>query len=227
MHCSGVSLIIPAKNEVKTICRVIQDAKKYAFHPIQIIVVDGGSNDGTEKISGREGAEVFVELRPGYGRAIRSGLERGKGDIFVIMDADGTYEASDMNALIEPLLEDKADIALASRLGGSMLAGSMHPVNYVGNIVLTWLYNKLYGQNLSDSQTGFRALTKKAFEVMTFREEDMAFSTEMLTQAVKRGLRITEVPSTYKPRDKRSKTKMKRVRSGCDVLRVLVSRLEH
>ena len=224
MQGPEVSLIIPAKNEVKTIWKVIQDAKKYAPHPVQIIVVDGGSNDGTDKISGKEGAEVFVELRPGYGRAIRSGLERGKGDIFIIMDADGTYEASHMHVLIEALLEDKADIVLASRLGGSMQSGSMNPINYMGNLVLTWLYNKLYGQRLKDSQTGFRALTRKAFEAMTFREEDMAFSTEMLTQAVRCGLRITEVPSTYKPRDKRSKTKMNRVKAGWEVMRVLVSR---
>ena len=219
-----VSLIIPAKNEVKTICGVIQDAKKHAPLPVQIIVVDGGSNDGTEKMSGKEGAEVLVELRPGYGRAIRSGLERGKGDVFIIMDADGTYEASDMRELVEPLLEGKADIVLASRITGLMLPGSMPPVNYVGNIVLTWLYNKLYGQSISDSQTGFRALTRKAFETMTFREEDMAFSTEMLTQAVRCGLRVAEVPSTYKRRDNRSKSKMKRIRAGWEVFRVLVSK---
>jgi len=219
-----VSLVIPAKNEVKSICKVIQDAKKHAPHPIQIIVVDGGSNDGTDKMAGKEGAEVFVELKPGYGRAIRSGLKRGKGDIFVIMDADGTYEASDMHGLIEPLLEGKADVVLASRIAGSMLPMSMQKVNYVGNILFTLLYNKLYGQSISDSQTGFRALTRKAFEVMTFREEDMAFSTEMLTQAVKCGLRITEIPSTYKPRDKGSKSKLNRIRAGWEVFRVLVSK---
>ena len=219
-----VSLIIPAKNEVKTISGVIQEAKKNAPHPLQIIVVDGGSNDGTDQISGKEGAEVLVEVRPGYGRAIRSGLEHGKGDVLIIMDGDGTYEASDMSELIEPLVEGKADIVLASRYAGSLLPGSMHPLNNVGNIVLTWLYNRLYSQRITDSQTGFRALTRKAFEAMTFKEEDMAFSTEMLTQAAKCGLRIAEVPSTYKPRDKRSKSKMKRVRTGWKVLRVLASK---
>jgi glycosyltransferase involved in cell wall biosynthesis len=219
-----VSLIIPAKNEVETISGVIQEAKKHAPHPLQIIVVDGGSNDGTDQISGREGAEVLVEVRPGYGRAIRSGLEHGKGDVLIIMDGDGTYEASDMSELIEPLVEGKADIVLASRYAGSLLPGSMHPLNNVGNIVITWLYNRLYSQRLTDSQTGFRALTRKAFEAMTFKEEDMAFSTEMLTQAARCVLRIAEVPSTYKPRDKRSKSKMKRARTGWKVLRVLTSK---
>jgi len=222
MEASVVSLIIPAINEGKTISKVIRDVRKHAPHSTQIIVVDGGSSDRTDEIAKKEGVEVVVELRPGYGRAIRSGLERGVGDIFVIIDADDTYEASDIPRLIKPLLEGKADVSLASRIAGSMLPGSMPKTNYLGNRILTWLYNKLYWQRLTDSQTGFRALTKEALKTMTLKEDDMAFSTEMITQAVRHGLRIVEVPTAYKPRNDCSKSKLNRFKAVWEVFHVLL-----
>lgn len=221
MDASSISLIIPAFNEENTIGKVIRDVKKSAPDSTQIVVVDGGSNDKTNKIAEKEGVNVVVELRAGYGRAIRSGLEQGTGDIFVIIDADDTYEASDIPRLIEPLLEGKADVSIASRISGSMFSGSMPKANYFGNRMLTWLFNRLYGQCLSDSQTGFRALTRKALKTITLKEVDMAFSTEMLTQAARHGLKITEVPTTYKPRNNSSKSKLNRFKAFLEISQVL------
>ncbi len=220
---SVVSVIIPAFREGKTIREVIKDIKSSAACETQIIIVDGHSNDGTEEIAKEENVEFVTEKRLGYGRAIRTGLDRAKGDVIVIIDADGTYEARDISRLSVPLLKDEGDIYLASRIGGTILPGAMPGMNFVGNRIFTWLFNLLYGQRVSDSQTGFRAMTKRASQSLDLRADGMGISTAMLTQAVKKGLRIAEFPTTYKPRNNHSKSKLNRLKAGCEILGILLS----
>jgi len=165
---------------------------------------------------------MIAEPRRGYGRAIRTGLDHGNGDIIVIIDADSTYEARDISTLVSPLLKDEVDVCLASRIGGTILPGAMHGTNYVGNRVFTLLFNHLYRQKVSDTQTGFRAITKKALKSLELREDGMGISTAMLTQAARKGLKIVEVPTTYKPRNNHSKSKLNRVTAGYDIFRILL-----
>ena len=218
-----VSVIIPAFKEGKTIRKVIKDIKSSATYKTQIIIVDGYSNDGTEEIAKEENVEFVMEPRLGYGRAIRTGLDHVKGDIIVIIDADGTYEACDINRLSIPLLKDEADVCLASRIGGTLLPGAMPGINFVGNRIFTWLYNIIYRQHLSDTQTGFRAITKKALERLELKVDGMGVSTAMLTQAAKKGLRIAEFPTTYKPRNNHSKSKLNRFKAGYGIFSILLS----
>jgi len=218
-----VSVIIPAFKEGKTIRKVIKDIKGSATYKTQIIIVDGCSNDGTEEIAKEENVEFVMEPRLGYGRAIRTGLDHVKGDIIVIVDADGTYEACDINRLSLPLLKDEADVCLASRIGGTLLPGAMPGINFVGNRIFTWLYNIIHRQHVSGTQTGFRAITKKALERLELRVDGMGISTAMLAQAAKKGLRIAEFPTTYKPRNNHSKSKLNRFKAGYDIFSILLS----
>jgi glycosyltransferase involved in cell wall biosynthesis len=217
-----ISVIIPAFKEGETIRRVIREVKESTSYPTQVIVVDGFSNDGTEEIVKEENAELVRESKKGYGRAIRTGLAHGKGDIIVIIDADNTYDAQDINRLTLPLLKDKVDVCLASRLGGTLFPGSMPGINYVGNRLFTWLFNWLYRQRVSDTQTGFRAIKRNALESFQLKNDGMGISTAMLTKAAKKGLRITEIPTTYRPRNNHSKSKLNPFAAGCDVLRILL-----
>jgi glycosyltransferase involved in cell wall biosynthesis len=217
-----ISVIIPAFREGKTIREVIKEIKESTPYQTQIIVVDGCSNDGTEEITKEENVEMIAEPRRGYGRAIRTGLDHGNGDIIVIIDADNTYEARDINRLISPLLKDEVDVCLASRIGGTIFPGAMQGTNYVGNRVFTLLFNQLYRQKVSDTQTGFRAMTKKALKSLDLREDGMGISTAILTQAAKKGLKIAEVPTTYKPRNNHSKSKLNRLKAGYDIFRILL-----
>lgn len=218
-----VSVVIPAFKEGKTIRKVIKEIKRSATYETQIIIVDGYSNDGTEEIAKEENVEFVTESRAGYGRAIRTGLDHVKGDIIVIIDADDTYEACDMDRLFIPLLKDEADVCLASRMGGTLLPGAMPVVNYVGNRIFTWLYSIMYRQQISDTQTGFRAITKRALGRLELRVDGMGISTAMLTEAAKKGLRITEFPTTYKPRNNHSKSKLNKFKAGCEIFSILLS----
>jgi glycosyltransferase involved in cell wall biosynthesis len=219
-----VSVVIPAFKEGKTIRKVIRDLKSCSGYNTQIIVVDGYSNDGTEEIVKEENVDFVSESRIGYGRAIKTGINHAKGNIVVIIDADGTYEACDINRLVQPLLKDEADVCLASRLGGTLLPRAMPHMNLLGNRMFTSMYNRLYGQNVSDTQTGFRALTKEAIEGFDLHSDGMGISTVFLTEAAKRGMRITEFPTVYRPRSDHSKSKLNRFKAGWEILRILLLR---
>ncbi len=218
-----VSVVIPAFKEGKTIQKVIRDLKSSSSYNTQIIVVDGYSNDGTEEIVKEENVEFVSESRAGYGRAIKTGINHAKGDVVVIIDADDTYEAGDIDKLVKPLLKEKADVCLASRLGGTLLPGAMPRMNLFGNRMFTLMYNRLYGQNVTDTQTGFRALTKKAIKHLDLYSDGMGLSTVFLTEAAKRGLRITEFPTLYKPRNNHSRSKLNRFKAGWEIFRILLS----
>jgi len=215
-----VSVVIPAFKESKTIQKVIGDLKSSSSYNTQIIVVDGHSNDGTEEIVKEENADFVSESRIGYGRAIKTGIDHAKGDVVVIIDADDTYEACDINKLVQPLLQNEADVCLASRLGGTLLPGAMPSMNLFGNRMFTSMYNVIYSQNVSDTQTGFRALTKKAIARLDLYSDGMGLSTVFLTEAAKRGLRITEFPTVYRPRNDHSKSKLNRFKAGWEILRI-------
>jgi glycosyltransferase involved in cell wall biosynthesis len=218
-----VSVVIPAFKEGKTIQKVIRDLKDSSSYSTQIIVVDGYSNDGTEEIVKEENVEFVSESRQGYGRAIKTGINHAKGDVVVIIDADDTYEAGDIDKLVKPLLKEEADVCLASRLGGTLLPGAMPRMNLFGNRMFTLMYNLLYSQNVTDTQTGFRALTKTAIKHLDLYSDGMGLSTVFLTEAARRGLRITEFPTLYKPRNNHSRSKLNRFKAGWEIFRILLS----
>lgn len=217
-----ISVVIPTLKEGKTIRKVIQDLKNSSSYNTEIIVVDGHSNDGTEEIVKEENAEFVTEKRKGYGRAIKTGIDRAKGDIVVIIDADDTYEACAIDRLITPLLKDDADVCLATRLGGTLLPGSMPGMNLFGNRMFTRIYNVVYGQKVTDTQTGFRALTKKTIDHLDLYSDGMGLATVFLTESAKRGFRITEIPTTYRARDDESRSKLNRFKAGWEIIRILL-----
>jgi len=217
-----VSVVIPALKEGKTIRKVIRDLKNSSNYNTEIIVVDGYSNDGTEEIVKEEQAHFVTEKRVGYGRAIKTGIDHSTGHIVVIIDADDTYEACAIDRLITPLLKDEADVCLATRLGGKLLPGSMHGMNLFGNRMFTSMYNTLYGQKVTDTQTGFRALTKKTIKCLDLYSDGMGLSTVFLTEAAKKGFRIKEIPTTYKPRDDECPSELNRLKAGWEIFRILL-----
>jgi len=217
-----VSVVIPTLKEGKTIRKVIKDLKNSSSYNTEIIVVDGHSHDGTEEIVKDENAQFVSEPRVGYGRAIKTGIDHAKGDIVVIIDADDTYEACAIDRIVQPLLKDEADVCLATRLGGKLLPGSMPGMNLFGNRMFTSMYNVIYGQKVTDTQTGFRALTKKTIKSLNLYSDGMGLSTVFLTEAAKRGFRITEFPTVYRPRDDDSPSKLNRLKAGWEIFRILL-----
>jgi dolichol-phosphate mannosyltransferase len=217
-----VSVVIPTLNEAGNIREALETIDQELAYPNEIIIVDGCSTDGTLDIVRQARCRVIVEPRRGYGLALRRGMMEAKGDVVVMVDGDGTYEVRHINRLIERMTETDAEMCLASRMYDPNKA--MGFFNFVGNKVLTFCFNMVYKQNLSDTQSGFRAISHAAIEKVNFKETDMAFATEMLIKFAHKGFKMVEVESNYKVR-KYGKTKLRPLNSGIEILATIVKGL--
>ena len=198
---------IPAFNEEKNIARIIIDLKKISN---EIIVCDDGSTDQTAIIAQQLGAEVIKHKKNfGYGAAIKSIFSKAKeinADILVTFDADGQHRIEDIDSVIQPIQQKQAEIVIGSRFLSQK--NNVPKYRKIGIKTITSLTNSSLNQKLSDSQSGFRAYSKKILENITPSESGMGVSTEILIKASKKNFQIKEVPivitydgetSTYNP----------------------------
>ena len=186
---------IPAFNEEKNIGSIILKLKqKYD----KIIVCDDGSTDMTSSISTTLGAVVVKHKKnQGYGAAIRTIFDEFKktdSDILVTFDADGQHKISEIESMVKPILENTADIVIGSRFLGKTI--DLPKYRKIGIKTITGLTNAITGTKISDSQSGFRAYSKKTLNQISLIESGMGISTEILIKSSKKNMRIFEVPIT-------------------------------
>ena len=215
-----VSVIIPTLNEVEAIEEVVRSVPRSLSPPTQIMVIDGCSNDGTAERAKAAGAEVIAEEQSGYGGAVLTGLRYAKGNVIVLTDGDGTYSLQDIPKLIQPITEGQADIVIGSRFLGKMQDGAMPLVNRIGNRILTWIYNLLYNENITDTQSGLRAFKRELFKDLTKYNPDFTFLQTVLIEASKEGKRIAEIPTCYRPR--KGNSKLNPLKDGYKILSVII-----
>lgn len=185
---------IPAYNEEKTIARVILFAQKCVD---VVVVCDDGSDDLTAEIAQRLGATVIRHTKNmGYGAAVQALFEKARAlnaEILLTLDADGQHDPREMPRLIQPIVEGKADIVVGSRFLNK--AHGMPLYRRIGVKVLTKMTNGSKGKgDLTDGQSGFRAYNRKAIDGLTFSENGMGASAEVLMKARPLGLVVAEVP---------------------------------
>ena len=218
-----VIVVIPAFNESRTITEVILGCKKYAN---EVIVVNDGSNDDTALYAHQAGAAVFTHMvNRGYGAALQTGIQaalmRG-AELIVTIDADGQHMPEEITKIIEPLKKGEADMVIGDRFGAQSKREGMSFLRKIlitaGNI-LTWIF---YGIWLSDTQSGFRAYSRNALiklihsgesaficdkgkrddlRLSAIHSEGMEFSSEIIGEAARQGLRIATVPITVRYTD--------------------------
>jgi len=203
-----VSVVMPCLNEEKTIGECIKKAfKSFKDHNIkgEVVVSDNGSMDNSVRIAESLGAHVVHQPLKGYGNAYYKGISEAKGKFIIIGDSDNTYDFSEIHKFIEPL-RNGYDLVMGTRLKGKILPGAMPWLHrYIGNPFLSSFLNILYKTGVSDSHCGMRAFTKEAYKKMHLKSTGMEYASEMVINASKAKLKITEVPITYYPRDGESK----------------------
>lgn len=187
---------VPAFNEEKNIASLILKLKKISD---KIIVCDDGSSDLTGPVAEKMGAIVISHPRNlGYGAAIRSLFEKVSDmnvDALVTFDADGQHRVEDIYSVLQPLIKNEADIVIGSRFLGSN--GSNVPgYRKAGIKTITTLANISTEDKLTDSQSGFRAYSKKVLKEIIPSDQGMGVSTEILIKASRKGFKIKEVPIT-------------------------------
>jgi len=182
---------IPAYNEAKYIAGVILQSRQYAD---AVVVVNDGSKDNTAKISKLAGAQVVEHgNNRGYGSAIRSIIAtaiKDNADILVILDGDSQHDPDDIPALIKAVNEG-SDVVIGSRVSDK---NAIPAYRRFGQNVLAKFTNIASRQKVKDTESGFRAYSKKAIETLELKETGMAVSAEIIAEASRRGLKITEVP---------------------------------
>jgi glycosyltransferase involved in cell wall biosynthesis len=182
---------LPAYNEEKYIGSLVLSARQYVD---EVVVVDDGSSDSTALIAGLAGAEVVRHGKNlGYGAAIRSLLDQAKkmgADVLVVLDADSQHDPQEIPGLVQPI-DEGFDFVIGSRQNQ---ASKIPFYRRIGQKVILNSLSVLSGNQLTDSECGFRAFSKKALETLELKENGMAVSAETIAEATRCNLRITEVP---------------------------------
>lgn len=188
-----VVAVVPAYNEDRFIASVVLKTRMYTD---LVLVVDDGSSDQTEIVAREAGAETIVHFKNmGKGCALRTGFARASAlgaDIVVTLDGDGQHDPANIPAMIDPILQDKADMIIGSRFTG--MKNHIPAWRRVGQHALTAITNLASGVPTSDSQSGFRAFSCRALETLDIHSKGFAVESEMQFWAREQGLRMQEVP---------------------------------
>jgi glycosyltransferase involved in cell wall biosynthesis len=196
---AAVAVVIPTLNEAACIARVVAEIPRSVAR--EIVVVDGGSSDGTAAVAAAAGARVLLPQGRGYGRACAAGAAAADAacGIIVFMDGDGADRGDLMAALVEPIRRGAHDFVIASRTRGERERGAMS----WHQLLAGWLAGRgiglLYGVRYSD-MCAYRAIRRDCLARLEMREMTYGWNIEMQMKAARAGLRILELPMPYRCR---------------------------
>lgn len=193
-----ISVVIPAFNEETSVGLVLADLPWPRLH--EVIVVDNASNDGTAQAAAAGGARVIRESRRGYGQACLAGISAAdRPDVFVFLDADYSDHPEELEAVIEPILAGRADLVIGARVASGREPGAMLPQARFGNWLATTLIRGIWGFRYTDLGP-FRAITAEGLGRLGMRDTNYGWTVEMQIKALREGLRVAEVPVSYRRR---------------------------
>jgi glycosyltransferase involved in cell wall biosynthesis len=199
-----LSVIVPVFNERATVAEVIRRIRAVDLPvAVEVVVVDDGSSDGTDKVLAALGDSTVRVLshaaNAGKGAAIRTGMAACRGDLVLVQDADLEYDPQDWPKLLDPLLRGKARVVYGSRFTGERK--NMLPLHWIGNRFLSLLTNVLYSSTLSDMETCYKLFDRQVLEGITIQSNRFDFEPEITAKVLRRGFRIYEVPISYAGRE--------------------------
>jgi Glycosyl transferase family 2 len=183
-----VAAVIPALNEDEALPRVLREFPTGTVN--EVIVVDGGSRDGTAEAAREAGARVVVETRRGYGRACAVGAASTDADVIVFLDGDGSDDPAFLPDVLEPILAGRAALSLGARTQRE--PGALFPHQLLGNRLVVLLVQLVYGVRLRDIPP-MRAVRRDVLERLALTEMTYGWPTEMIVKAARAGLPIAEV----------------------------------
>ncbi|MEK7747731.1 MAG: glycosyltransferase [Nitrospirota bacterium] len=211
-----IAILIPCFNEEITVGKVVKDFRN-AIPLAKIYVFDNNSTDKTAEVAKASGAVVIREKKKGKGHVVQSMFEIVEADYYVMVDGDDTYPAEHVTDLLKPVIEDQADMVVGNRL----LVYEEHafrPLHVMGNGLVRWLVNTLFGVSLKDIMSGYRVMSKKVIDGITIMAKGFEVETELTLQCLNKGLVIQEVGIPYRERPEGSFSKLSTIKDGYKVI---------
>jgi len=198
-----LSIIIPAYNEEKTIAQVLDQVLEKVNNLGEVIIIDDGSKDKTSEISREYEAKypvVHYHLQPrnmGKTEALKEGFRLSTGDIVIVQDADLEYDPGEINDVVAPILEGKADVVLGSRFLVRRASRSVYFRHFMANKFITFISNLLTDLNLTDVETCYKAFRGEIIRSMIITSSGFGFEVEVVAKIAKLKCRVYEVPISY------------------------------
>ena len=194
-------MIVPVYNESSTILSVIKNVRRSRVKPLQLIIVNDASTDGTNRLLKRHQSKIDVLINHrrnlGKGAALRSGIRAAIGQIVIFQDADLEYDPTDYPSLIGPIQQGQADVVYGSRFIGGKPHRVVYFWHYVGNVLLTLLTNLITNLNLSDMETGYKAFRRPIIQNLSLTENAFGIEPEITVKLAAKQARFYEVGIAY------------------------------
>lgn len=216
-----IAVLIPCYNEAQSIGTVVADFRK-ALPEATVYVYDNNSTDDTVRIAAEAGAVVRKEPRQGKGNVVRRMFREIDADCYLMVDGDGTYPAEAAQSLLQPLLEEDADMVIGDRLSTTYFSENKRPLHNSGNKLVRGLINRLWHVNIHDIMTGYRAFSRRFVKLFPVMSEGFEIETEMTIHALDKRFAIVEKPVEYSDR-KEGASKLNTVSDGFKILRIIFS----
>ena len=214
-----VAILIPCRDEAAAIAKVIQDFKE-ALPDARVFVYDNKSNDDTAKLAAQAGATVRCEVLPGKGNVVRRMFSDIDADVYVLVDGDGTYDASGAPAMVSKLEQDCLDMIVGARIASSDSA--YRPGHQLGNVLLTKLVAFLFGNRISDMLSGYRVFSRRFVKSFPALSAGFETETELTIHALELRMPIEEMTFPYRVRPEDSSSKLNTYRDGWRILRTII-----
>lgn len=220
MNDKKIAVLIPCYNEELTVEKTVSDFKR-VLPNADIYVYNNNSKDRTKELALKVGAIVKDEYRQGKGAVVRSMFRDIDADVYIMVDGDDTYPAEEVEGLITPVLEGKADMVIGDRLSSTYYTENKRPFHNFGNSLVKGLINFLFKSDLNDIMTGYRSFSKKFVKCMPVMSDGFQIETEMTIFALTNNMQVVNVPITYRDRPEGSESKLNTYSDGFKVLLTL------
>lgn len=216
-----IALLIPCYNEAFTIGKVVQDFKK-VLPDADIYVYNNNSTDRSAEIAQEAGAIVRNEYRQGKGNVVRTMFDEIEADCYIMVDADDTYPAESAPEMADLILSGRAEMVIGDRLNTTYFEENKRLYHDFGNRFVRSLVNLLFGGNLQDIMTGYRAMNRKFVKSYPVLSKGFEIETEMSLFALENNFLIKEIPVLYRDRVEGSVSKLNTFTDGYRVLTMIL-----
>ena len=212
-----IAVLIPCYSESRTIEKVVRDFRRVLPEAV-VYVYDNNSNDGTGDIAARAGAVVRKERMQGKGNVIRRMFREIDADCYLMVDGDDTYPAEDAPAMVAAVLNEQADMVVGDRLSSTYFTENKRPFHNMGNGLVRASINRLFGSDVKDIMTGYRAFSYAFVKTYPVLSKGFEIETDMTIHAINRRMQVANVVVSYRDRPDGSESKLNTYQDGAKVL---------